>query len=229
MRSYIYDGQVTHYQIDENGNLYNKLTKKYLKGWISKAGYRVYAMKINGTRKDFYAHRLVAETYIPNPDNKECVNHIDGNKLNNNINNLEWATKKENNNHALKTGLNNLYKKVYCYDKNKNLVCVYESVQTASKMSGFSENSISNCAKSEKKTLTCGYYWNFIESNDFEIIPVDKRHKKPVGRYDMDGTLLETYNSITEASQLSHFPRVRISDCARGKIKTYGGFIWKFL
>lgn len=229
MRSYIYDGQITHYQIDENGNLYNELTKKYPKGWVNKVGYRMYYVNFNGIKKQLYAHRMVAETFIPNPLNKTCVNHIDGNKLNNNINNLEWVSKKENNNHALKTGLNNLYKKIYCYDKNKTLVCIYDSIQIASKMSGFSENSISNCTNSEKKTLTCGYYWSFKNDNNFEIIPVDKRYKKPVGRYDINGILLETYNSITEASQLTHFPRVRISDCAKGKIKTYGGFIWKFL
>jgi len=87
--------------------LYNSKTKKYPKGNISLTGYRIYNFSFNGVKKTLYAHRMVAETYIPNNDpNKNCVNHIDGNKLNNNVNNLEWVTRAENNRHAVYTDLN---------------------------------------------------------------------------------------------------------------------------
>jgi len=61
----------------------------------------------NGEHKKHYIHRLVAKAFIPNPLNKKEVNHIDGNRYNNNVKNLEWVTRKENEIHAIRTGLKN--------------------------------------------------------------------------------------------------------------------------
>jgi hypothetical protein len=66
-----------------------------------KDGYQVYS----DNRRIKYLHRYLAEKYIPNPENKPCVNHINGNKSDNRIENLEWATYYENNKHAKATGL----------------------------------------------------------------------------------------------------------------------------
>ena len=70
------------------------------------AGYPSYTESINNKQRNVFVHRKVAETYIPNPNNLPCVNHIDGNKLNNDVSNLEWVTHKENSQHASKMGLN---------------------------------------------------------------------------------------------------------------------------
>lgn len=67
-------------------------------------GYRSISLGLNG--KHYKIHRLVAKLFIPNPLNKKCVNHIDGNKTNNNVTNLEWVTHAENAQHAVDTGLN---------------------------------------------------------------------------------------------------------------------------
>ena len=88
-----------YYYIDINGNVFNTITKKYLQGTIGENGYRYYRLSKNGKKKMFYAHRLVAETYLNNPNELPVVNHKDGNKLNNNINNLEWTTYSENTQH----------------------------------------------------------------------------------------------------------------------------------
>lgn len=91
----------------------------------NKHGYRVVKEKIlntpsyiyqtvflsNGKVKQHYVHRLVATAFIPNPLNKEQVNHKDGNKLNNNLSNLEWVTKSENQIHAIENGLIDLFGK----------------------------------------------------------------------------------------------------------------------
>jgi hypothetical protein len=68
---------------------------------ISSHGYQV----VSVNRKTKYVHRLIAEEHIPNPNNYPCVNHINGNKLDNRVENLEWCTFKHNNNHARDNGL----------------------------------------------------------------------------------------------------------------------------
>ena len=70
---------------------------------INNRGYRTVCLR----RTTFMVHRLVAQAYIPNPENKPFVNHIDGDKLNNQLDNLEWVTAAENNAHARTTGLHN--------------------------------------------------------------------------------------------------------------------------
>jgi hypothetical protein len=88
------------YSIDTEGNVYSKKGKK-LKPVYSGQG-RYYRVSLSKDKKitHKYIHRLVAETFIENPENKYSVNHIDGNKNNNNVLNLEWATGSEQNNHA---------------------------------------------------------------------------------------------------------------------------------
>ena len=74
-----------------------------------------------------FIHRLVALTFIPNPENKPCVNHIDGNKQNNFINNLEWCTRSENEKHAWKYNLKNQdnMKNPACKLNNKEVLIIH--------------------------------------------------------------------------------------------------------
>lgn len=85
-----------NYQIDEQGNVYNLSTNKQLQGSIGENGYRYYRLSNNGNKKMKYAHRLVAEHFLENPQKLSIVNHKDGNKLNNNVENLEWVSYSEN-------------------------------------------------------------------------------------------------------------------------------------
>jgi hypothetical protein len=89
----------------KNSNVFTK-NETILKKYIQKNGYERIVLRSNNTKKDLLVHRVVAITFIPNPNNKPAVNHIDGNKLNNNIYNLEWVTYKENSKHSFITGLN---------------------------------------------------------------------------------------------------------------------------
>ena len=79
---------------------YSKIIKQH----VDSVGYLIVSLKINGKKKIFRTHRLIATSFIPNRKNKQQVNHIDSNRTNNKVSNLEWCTPKENTNHGLRYG-----------------------------------------------------------------------------------------------------------------------------
>ena len=103
------DGKIytlDHSYLRNNGRLDNRKGKQ-LKPSVDKYGYERVVLTKDGIRKTYSVHKLVALAFIPNPENKTTINHIDGNKRNNNVSNLEWATEQENQNHKWKNGLAN--------------------------------------------------------------------------------------------------------------------------
>jgi hypothetical protein len=94
-----------NYNIYDNGDVENVLTHKILQGSISENGYKYYRLSKDNAKHKFYAHRLVAEAFIPNPNGLPVVNHKDGNKLNNCVDNLEWISYSDNVSHAHQTNL----------------------------------------------------------------------------------------------------------------------------
>lgn len=101
--TYIYGEQ---YQVSNTGVVRNKITGHILKPQLDNKGYLRVRMSLHDKKATAKVHRLVAVAFIPNPEDKPQVNHIDGDKRNNNVSNLEWATNGENQIHAYKIGLN---------------------------------------------------------------------------------------------------------------------------
>lgn len=110
------------YLIDEYGVIVSQKRNYIMNGSISNTGYKQVHIRFdNGHRKTVKIHRLVALTFIPNPENKPQVNHIDGNKLNNHVSNLEWNTCKENLEHAVNVLKKDVYFKTGANHPNAKL------------------------------------------------------------------------------------------------------------
>jgi hypothetical protein len=106
-------------------------------------------------------HRIVASTFVDNPYSKDVVNHIDGNKVNNSSNNLEWCTIKENSQHNHNIGLIKTFKrKIGQYDLNDNLIKEYNSIVSAKKETGI--KGIKEVLYKKQKT-SGGFIWKYLD------------------------------------------------------------------
>lgn len=131
-----------------------------------KRGYLQVIIYKNGVPKGRRVHRLIAETFIVNFDNKRTVNHIDENKLNNKVDNLEWASYQENIDHT--------QSKKIVQIKDNQIIKIWNSASEAGK-NGFHQGHISNCCHNKNKTHK-GYKWKFYDNAD-EIIPIFEKHE----------------------------------------------------
>lgn len=154
------------YEITKNGMVRNKETQHIKTPSPGKHGYPVVSLWKDGKQYLRTIHTLLAKTFIPNPENKPQINHIDGNKENYNLKNLEWVSARENNLHARRTGLHKSDgdKVVRQYTKTGELVKIYKSASEAARESGYTRGSICKAARGEFKYYK-GYIWRYADAN----------------------------------------------------------------
>lgn len=169
-----YEGK---YQVSNLGNVkslnwLNTGKEKLLNLGISKGKYYQVVLCKFGINKTFWVHRLVATAFINNPDNLPQVNHIDENKLNNRVDNLEWCTNKYNSNYGtgiermLKTkklkNSKNAEKPVLQFTKDGKFVNEYPSIKEAERCTGINHGNIGACCKRRYKSAS-GFKWKYKE------------------------------------------------------------------
>lgn len=195
-------------------------------------------------RKQFRVHVLVATAFIENKNGKLVVNHIDGDKSNNRVDNLEWVTSKENVQHAIKTGLrdphnvpkrygadNHASKAVYQFDKTGNFIRKWGGQSEAARALGCSSCSIGH--KIDKPGMTTlGFVW--LSSPDkfeeWKNKPPKKKHRnrKRVEQLSADGKVIKTWESLDAIEKSGKFDVRGIMGCCKHDRKTHGGYMWRY-
>ena len=163
-----------HYSVSSDGQIRNDETGKLKTLVQNEDGYYKVDLYNHGQRTTKRVNRLVAEAFIPNPENKPQVNHVDGNKINNDVSNLEWTTGSENMIHAYNTGLESPHASYGMLGKRnpnggakgREVICVetgehYKNVAEAERKTGIPDSTIFDCLKG-LSSHAHGYHFEFV-------------------------------------------------------------------
>lgn len=167
-----------NYIINSKGEITRKEKKKYakkpviLKPTKKKCGYMVVTLRDeNGKKHQLYVHRLVAQAFIPNPNNLPQVNHKDENKENNCVSNLEWCDNKYNNNYGTRLeklkNINPLKKSVIKCNLKGEVLNIYESIAEAVRDNNINRSNMVVCLNNKLKRKTAGgFIWKYKEETN---------------------------------------------------------------
>ena len=225
-----------YYKISNYGRLWSDRKQKFMVYHKTDYGHLETVLSVDGQQKGVRCHELVAKAFIPNPENKTQVHHIDGNPENNYFENLMWVTPQE---HAIihenwKYGNDINSKSIYQYALSGELISEYPSMNEAARQVKGSQGNIWSCCNGIQKTAY-GYQWSYEK---FESIPsveiIEKRRwknrAKAVCQYTTDGTFVAEYVSAAEAGRITNIESSNIRNCCRGYngYKRAGGFVWRY-
>lgn len=201
-------GYEGHYAVSDMGRVFSLVTDKFLKQPL-KRGYFSVAFVRKGKAKYFRTHRIVAIAFIPNPENKPQVNHIDGNKLNNTVSNLEWVTPTENTVDAYAKGLAKSgsdsanAKPIIQFDLQGNEIARYGSAIEAAKAIGAKNHGmIGVAARGFKGRITAyGFLWAYVKDNKKPAFRKQKTTAKKIYQFTLQGELVATFDRVTDAGK----------------------------
>lgn len=194
-----------------------------------------------GKGKNRGVHTFVAKAWIPNPKRLPQVNHKDGNKQNNCVDNLEWVTSQENNLHARKNGLGVKGRKVYQLDISSGhpgtIIKEFKSIKEAGKKTGVNNRTISQVCTAKSGTRTDGYRagrksaggFGWCYKEDFGNL-TESIHgcSRTVEQYTVDGVFVKNYSSLRDAAKAVGTTHSNISRVCTEQQKSAKGFVWKY-
>lgn len=228
------------YLISDDGKVFSAISNRILKTQISNVGYeRIELCFTDGTRKES-VHRLVAETFIPNPNNYPVVNHKDENPLNNCVDNLEWCTQKHNMNYGTcisrrvehtdyKSGAEHeRSKRVYQFTLEGELIAEYGSTYEAQREKGLNNKSIAKACSGTLKTYA-GYRWAYTPvAKEYSERRDVKFRKGYIAMYDLQGNFIKEYKSPLELEK-DGYDQISVNRVCRGERKSYKGYVFKHI
>lgn len=223
----------TVYSVSSNGEVRNDNTNYILKKQMQD-GYMKVGLTINKKVKRCAIHRLVAIAFIPNPDNLPIVNHLDGNRSNNNVDNLEWTTVSGNAIHAHQTGLvgNQRRRPIRQFSADGKWLMDFESATDAARQCDLLPEKIIDVCRGNRKSHG-KYQWRYQDSEITELPPVTTfiNIGRKVGQYTLKGDLIMVYDSYREAARAVRGTPASISRvCSDPEHHhTHKGFVWKIV
>lgn len=209
------------YKVSSYGQIENRTGRRSECG-INQSGYK----NVKISEHQYLVHRLVAQAFLPNPENKPFVNHINGKKDDPRLVNLNWSTNKENAQHAVETGLNKSGKGVIQYDMNNNKIAEYKSQSEASRKTGINRSRIGMCVSGNYKSAG-GFV--FVDNSSGTSFNRKNNTGKRVVQYDLNMNKLNEFGSAMETGRVLNICYSTIlSCCNHGRSSTAGGFKFEF-
>ncbi len=209
-----------------------KYTGKILSSHLNK-GYEYVTLTSYPRKSPLKVHRLVAEAFIPNPNNLPAVNHKDENKENNCVDNLEWCTSKYNNNYGTKKERLSakLKHKISQYSLDGNWIRDWDSACDASYALGINRARINGCVLGFKDHKTAGgYIWKSVDDliTKEHIKEASQKTKKSVVQFSLDFVPIKYFDGISDVyNELGYDPSTIVKCCKGKKEKAYG-YIWRY-
>lgn len=226
------EGYNGKYRISSYGRVFS-VKKGVMMKFYNQHGYLRLKLTNNGREKDYAVHRLVAEAFIPNPDNLPFINHKDEDKANNKVENLEWCTAWYNSNYSFA-------KPVAQYTLQGELVAIYLNARLASKCTGIDDASITCVVAKIKGHTAGGYVWKFAENTNivsvnnpeyYTGLPYRAKYqdtRKKIKQYDLQGNFIAEYESASAAARAINGYQGSISSACKGYQKSACGYLWRY-
>lgn len=220
------------YTISTLGKVFSIVSNRHLKCTVCTAGYPMAKLfksydKLTGKREYKYirVHRLVMEHFRINPNNLRCVNHKDGNKLNNDVTNLEYCTHKENSIHAFATGLTPKKQRLLSKDQLQDCKRMYKlgvTIKELANIHGVSRNAIEKYILSGADMTTARKLQLALRGQ-----VIKEKVSIPVHQYSLDGAYIKSWESMITAAKTLGIGQGNISNVIANRSKSAGGFVWR--